>query len=48
LPVRVELKGLTKDDFYRILTEPTNNMIRQQQVSGRGVGGWCDYHAVGA
>lgn len=32
LPVRVELKGLTQADFYRILTEPTNNMIRQQQV----------------
>eukprot|EP00884_Botryococcus_braunii_P005483 jgi/Botrbrau1/14936/Bobra.0018s0040.1 len=32
LPVRVELKGLTKEDFYRILTEPENNMIRQQQM----------------
>ncbi|KAG2488959.1 hypothetical protein HYH03_012577 [Edaphochlamys debaryana] len=31
LPIRVELKGLTADDFYRILTEPENNMIRQQQ-----------------
>ncbi|MEW5298177.1 MAG: hypothetical protein WDW36_001329 [Sanguina aurantia] len=32
LPIRVELKGLTAQDFYRILTEPENNMIRQQQV----------------
>ncbi|GIL59098.1 hypothetical protein Vafri_14052 [Volvox africanus] len=31
LPIRVELKGLTADDFHRILTEPDNNMIRQQQ-----------------
>jgi ATP-dependent protease HslVU (ClpYQ) ATPase subunit len=22
LPIRVELKGLTEDDMYRILTEP--------------------------
>ena len=29
LPIRVELKGLTKDDFRRILTEPTNSLIRQ-------------------
>lgn len=32
LPVRVELAGLTAEDFYRILTEPQHNMIRQQQV----------------
>lgn len=32
LPIRVELKGLTADDFYRILTEPECNMIRQQQA----------------
>jgi ATP-dependent HslUV protease ATP-binding subunit HslU len=30
LPVRVELKGLSKDDFYRILTEPEGNIIKQQ------------------
>lgn len=30
--MRVELKGLTADDFYRILTEPKHNMIKQQQV----------------
>ena len=32
LPVRVELKGLTQEDFYRILTEPESNMIKQQQA----------------
>ncbi|GAB4824107.1 hypothetical protein N2152v2_011153 [Parachlorella kessleri] len=32
LPIRVELKGLTKDDFYKILTEPETNMLRQQQA----------------
>ena len=36
LPIRVELKGLTADDFYRILTEPENSMLRQQKV-----GRWC-------
>lgn len=30
LPIRVELKGLTEEDFYRILTEPVTNLIRQQ------------------
>ncbi|KAJ9465391.1 hypothetical protein DIPPA_00021 [Diplonema papillatum] len=29
LPVRVELKNLTEHDFYRILTEPIYNIIRQ-------------------
>lgn len=32
LPIRVELRGLTADDFRRILTEPDCNMIYQQQV----------------
>lgn len=32
LPIRVELKGLTSHDFYRILTEPENNMLKQQQA----------------
>jgi ATP-dependent HslUV protease ATP-binding subunit HslU len=32
LPVRVELKGLSREDFYRILTEPEGNMIKQQQA----------------
>mmetsp|Transcript_34225 Transcript_34225/g.87540 ORF Transcript_34225/g.87540 Transcript_34225/m.87540 type:complete len:543 (-) Transcript_34225:315-1943(-) len=30
LPIRVELKGLSSKDFYRILTEPQNSMIKQQ------------------
>mmetsp|Transcript_777 Transcript_777/g.1020 ORF Transcript_777/g.1020 Transcript_777/m.1020 type:complete len:598 (+) Transcript_777:153-1946(+) len=29
LPIRVELKGLTEDDMYRILTEPETNIIKQ-------------------
>ena len=32
LPIRVELKPLTRDDFRRILTEPETNLIRQQQA----------------
>ena len=32
LPIRVELKALSQDDFYRILTEPQFNLIKQQQV----------------
>ena len=30
LPIRVNLNGLTEDDLYKILTEPVNNLIRQQ------------------
>lgn len=33
LPIRVELKALTQEDFYRILTEPEYSIIKQQQVS---------------
>jgi ATP-dependent HslUV protease ATP-binding subunit HslU len=29
LPIRVELKGLEKDDFARILREPENSLIKQ-------------------
>src|ERR1700735_1504747 len=32
LPIRVELKALTRDDMRRILTEPEANLIRQQQA----------------
>ena len=32
LPIRVELKALTRDDFRRILTEPEANLIVQQQA----------------
>ena len=28
-PIRVELNSLSEDDFYRILTEPTNALIKQ-------------------
>jgi ATP-dependent HslUV protease ATP-binding subunit HslU len=28
-PIRVELDSLTKDDFYRILTEPENSLTKQ-------------------
>jgi ATP-dependent HslUV protease ATP-binding subunit HslU len=30
LPIQVELKGLTEEDLYRILTEPVANLVRQQ------------------
>ena len=29
LPIRVELRALTKEDFRRILTEPDNSLIKQ-------------------
>src|SRR5690606_30276251 len=32
LPIRVELKALSRDDFKRILTEPEANLIRQNQA----------------
>jgi ATP-dependent HslUV protease ATP-binding subunit HslU len=32
LPIRVELKALTQEDFRRILTEPQANLIRQYQA----------------
>jgi len=32
LPIRVELKALTRDDFRRILTEPEANLVRQAQA----------------
>jgi ATP-dependent HslUV protease ATP-binding subunit HslU len=31
-PLRVELKALTKDDFYRILTEPQNALTKQYKA----------------
>jgi ATP-dependent HslUV protease ATP-binding subunit HslU len=31
-PIRVELKDLTRDDFIRILTEPTGSITRQYQA----------------
>ena len=32
LPIRVELKALSRDDLRRILTEPEANLIRQNQA----------------
>jgi ATP-dependent HslUV protease ATP-binding subunit HslU len=32
LPIRVELKALTRDDFRRILTEPEANLVVQQKA----------------
>lgn len=32
LPIRVELKALTEDDFRRILSEPEANLIKQNQA----------------
>jgi ATP-dependent HslUV protease ATP-binding subunit HslU len=32
LPIRVELRALTRDDLRRILTEPEANLIRQHQA----------------
>ncbi|ACB84968.1 ATP-dependent protease ATPase subunit HslU [Natranaerobius thermophilus JW/NM-WN-LF] len=31
-PIRVELDSLTKDDFYRILTEPSNALLEQYKA----------------
>jgi len=31
-PIRVELNSLTEDDFYRILTEPQNALIKQYEA----------------
>lgn len=31
-PIRVELDNLTADDFYRILTEPQNALIKQYKA----------------
>ncbi|MCZ6764148.1 MAG: ATP-dependent protease ATPase subunit HslU [Alphaproteobacteria bacterium] len=32
LPIRVELKALTRDDFARILREPENSLLRQYEA----------------
>jgi ATP-dependent HslUV protease ATP-binding subunit HslU len=32
LPIRVELKGLDRDDFVRILKEPENSLLRQYEA----------------
>ena len=32
LPIRVELKPLSENDLYRILTEPDHNLVKQQNA----------------
>jgi ATP-dependent HslUV protease ATP-binding subunit HslU len=32
LPIRVELKPLSREDLYRIMTEPENNLVEQQML----------------
>ena len=32
LPIRVELKGLSREDMYRILMEPEHSLLKQQQA----------------
>lgn len=43
LPIRVELKALTEEDMYTILTEPENNLCKQQARRG----GWACWWRVG-
>ena len=31
-PIRVELSALSEDDFYRILSEPKNSLVRQYEA----------------
>ena len=40
LPIRVELRGLSREDLYRILTEPEHSLLKQQQalMATEGVG----------
>jgi ATP-dependent HslUV protease ATP-binding subunit HslU len=50
LPIRVNLNGLTENDLFRILTEPINNLIKQQVSSFGRINSdryfsciaWCD------
>jgi len=43
LPIRVELRALTKDDFRRILTEPEASLIRQYKALLATEGVTLDY-----
>jgi ATP-dependent HslUV protease ATP-binding subunit HslU len=45
LPIRVELKALTRDDLRRILTEPEANLIRQHQALMKTEGVELDFSA---
>jgi ATP-dependent HslUV protease ATP-binding subunit HslU len=47
LPIRVELKGLTKDDFVRILTETEASLIRQYTALLATEGVTLDFTADG-
>jgi len=44
LPIRVELKGLDKDDMYKILTEPEANLIEQHRCLMDAEGVELDIH----
>lgn len=46
-PIRVELQDLTKDDFIRILTEPTSSLTRQYQELLRMDGVTLDFKEEG-
>ena len=45
LPIRVELKALTRDDFRRILTEPEASLIRQYKALMETEGVTLDFAA---
>lgn len=43
-PIRVELDSLTKDDFYRIITEPENALIKQYRALLETEGVELEFH----
>lgn len=43
-PIRVELDSLTKDDFYRIITEPENALIKQYKALLQTEGVELEFH----
>jgi len=47
LPIRVELKALTRDDFRRILTEPEASLIRQYKALLKTEGVTLDFSEDG-
>jgi ATP-dependent HslUV protease ATP-binding subunit HslU len=46
-PIRVELQPLTRDDFLRILTEPTSSLTRQYQAMLKADGVQVEFKADG-
>ena len=50
LPIRVELRALTRDDFVRILTEPESSLIKQYSalIGVEGVNLTFDDNAINA